>query len=187
MNRNASTEDFQGVVEKHMTPGMKLSRPTAKMDWFFHEWVYTTPVPRYKLDYTLTDADGGKCLLKATVTQSEVPKIFVMPVPMYIDLDGRVDAHRIDAHGGQFHQQRNPGDAAEATAKSDVELLARYTRSPVNGHCSPAATGTLRRHHDRDGWHRRVGNLYQSVRGGAARPHAVSDSGRVDGGRRCWR
>ncbi|HEX3747429.1 MAG TPA: M1 family aminopeptidase [Bryobacteraceae bacterium] len=89
MNRNASTEDFESIVEKHMTPGMKLSAD-GKMSWFFNEWVYTTPVPRYKLDYTLTDADGGKCLLKATVTQSEVPQTFVMPVPIYIDLDGRI-------------------------------------------------------------------------------------------------
>ena len=89
MNRNASTEDFQAIVEKHMTPGMKLTSE-GKMDWFFHEWIYTTPVPRYKFDYTLTDADGGKCLLKATVTQSEVSKTFLMPVPIYIDLDGRI-------------------------------------------------------------------------------------------------
>jgi aminopeptidase N len=89
MNKNASTESFERVAEKHMTPAMRITA-TGKLDWFFYEWIYATPVPRYKLDYTLTDADGGKCLLKATVTQSEVPQSFLMPVPIYVDLDGRV-------------------------------------------------------------------------------------------------
>ena len=89
MNKNASTESFERIVEKHMTPGMKLTE-SGKMDWFFHEWLFDTPVPRYKFDYTLADADGGKCLLKATITQSEVPDAFVMPVPVYADFDGHV-------------------------------------------------------------------------------------------------
>jgi len=89
MNRNASTESFERIAEKHMTPATKIAA-SGKLDWFFYEWIYATPVPRYKLDYTLTDADGGKCLLKATITQSEVPQSFLMPVPMYVDLDGRV-------------------------------------------------------------------------------------------------
>jgi hypothetical protein len=89
MNRNASTESFERIAEKHMTPAMHLTA-NGKLDWFFYQWIYATPVPRYKLDYTLTDADGGKCLLKAAVTQSEVPQNFLMPVPVYVDLDGRV-------------------------------------------------------------------------------------------------
>jgi hypothetical protein len=89
MNKNASTESFQRVVEQHMSPGMNLAR-NGKMDWFFYEWLYATAVPRYKLDYTLTDADDGKCLLKATLTQSEVPANFLMPVPLYADFDGRI-------------------------------------------------------------------------------------------------
>jgi hypothetical protein len=89
MNKNASTENFAKVVEKHMSPGMNLAG-NGKMDWFFYEWLYSTAVPRYKLDYTLTDTDGGKCLLKATLTQSDVPANFLMPVPLYVDMDGKI-------------------------------------------------------------------------------------------------
>jgi aminopeptidase N len=89
MNKNASTEGFENIVQKHMSPVMDAAG-TGKIDWFFYEWLYATPVPRYKFDYTLTDADGGKCILKATVTQSEVPANFVMPVPIYADFDGKV-------------------------------------------------------------------------------------------------
>jgi hypothetical protein len=44
MNRNATTERFQRVVEKHMTPGMNVTGD-GKMDWFFGEWVYGTALP----------------------------------------------------------------------------------------------------------------------------------------------
>ncbi len=89
MNRNASTESFERVVEKHMSPGMNLAG-TGKMNWFFYEWIYSTAVPRYKLDYTVTDAEGGKFLLTATLTQSDVPANFLMPVPLYADFDGNI-------------------------------------------------------------------------------------------------
>jgi hypothetical protein len=89
MNRNASTESFQRVAEKHLPPNLDLAG-NGKLDWFFSEWVYGTAVPRYKLDYTVTDADGGKFLLKASLTQSEVPPEFMMPVPLYLDFDGQI-------------------------------------------------------------------------------------------------
>jgi hypothetical protein len=88
-NKNASTEDFQRIVEKHMSPQLNLKRD-GKMDWFFQEWLYGVTVPRYKFDYTLTDTDGGKCILKGTVTQSEVNDTFLMPVPVYVDIDGHI-------------------------------------------------------------------------------------------------
>src|ERR1700683_5356954 len=52
MSKNASSESFERVVEKHMSPGMNLGGD-GKMTWFFQEWLYNTPVPRYKFDYTL--------------------------------------------------------------------------------------------------------------------------------------
>jgi len=88
-NRSASTESFQRVAEKHLPPNLDLAG-NGKLDWFFSEWVYGTAVPRYKLDYTVTDADGGKFLLKASLTQSEVPPDFMMPVPLYVDFDGQI-------------------------------------------------------------------------------------------------
>ena len=86
-NRNATTETFQRVVEKHMRPNMDLYRD-GKMDWFFGEWVYGTAIPRYKFEHTLTTLADGKCLLKGTVTQSDVPKDFAMLVPLYLEFDG---------------------------------------------------------------------------------------------------
>src|SRR5262249_33295010 len=89
MNQNATTESFQAVAEKYMTQQMDLES-NHKLNWFFREWVYGTQVPKYKFEPTVTEAEGGKWLLKATLTQSEVDSNFAMLVPLYADFDGKV-------------------------------------------------------------------------------------------------
>jgi hypothetical protein len=89
LQKNASTESFQAMVEKHMTPSMNLAND-GRMDWFFREWVYGTDVPSYRLEYSLTNEAGGKVLFKGTVTQSGVPERFVMAVPLYFDFGGTI-------------------------------------------------------------------------------------------------
>lgn len=86
-NRNASTEDFERVVEQHMKPALDLDR-NGTMRWFFKEWVYGTDVPAYRLKYSLTPAAEGKTLLTANITQAGVPDNFRMLVPIYLDFDG---------------------------------------------------------------------------------------------------
>jgi hypothetical protein len=85
--QNASTADFQKMVEKHMTPAMNLDG-NGRMDWFFNEWVYGIEAPRYRLDYSLTD-EGGKVWLKGTIEQSDVTTNFKMLVPLYLDFTGK--------------------------------------------------------------------------------------------------
>ena len=87
LNRNASTEGFQAVAEKHMTPQMDVSG-IHKLDWFFRQWVYGSTVPRFKFTPELTPAGDGKWLLKAVLTQSEVEPSFVSLVPIYADFQG---------------------------------------------------------------------------------------------------
>jgi len=86
LNRNASTQNFQRVVEKHMRPAMDLTRD-GKMDWFFREWVYGTTLPHYKFDYDVTPAGDG-FVLHGSLTQSEVTPDFTMLVPMYVEFSG---------------------------------------------------------------------------------------------------
>ncbi|MBI1898936.1 MAG: hypothetical protein HYS04_20750 [Acidobacteria bacterium] len=89
LHKNASTESFKAVVEKHLKPGMDLDG-NGRLDWFFNQWVYGTGIPRYKFDYTLAPAGGEEVLLSATLTQSDVSAGFRMPVPVYGDFDGRL-------------------------------------------------------------------------------------------------
>ena len=89
LNKNASTESFKSVVEKHMKPALDLER-NGKADWFFREWVYGTELPSYHMDYSLALEEGGKYMFTAKVTQSGVSSRFVMSVPIYFDFDGHV-------------------------------------------------------------------------------------------------
>ncbi len=86
----ATTEDFQAMVEKHISPGMDL-QGNGKMDWFFREWVYGTALPTYAFDYSFEKVPAGDVVLKYKVTQSGVDKNFGMPVPIYLQLaDGKI-------------------------------------------------------------------------------------------------
>jgi hypothetical protein len=85
----ASTEDFQRMAEKHMRPDMDLEK-NGHLNWFFLEWVYSTDVPSYRLDYTLADAEGGKTLLTMKIAQEGVGPLFKMIVPVYLDYDGKL-------------------------------------------------------------------------------------------------
>ena len=80
----ASTESFKAVAEKHMNKQMDL-QGNGRLDWFFKEWVWGTEVPRYNFKYQVQPAEGGKFLVQAEITQSEVDQNFAMLVPIYAD------------------------------------------------------------------------------------------------------
>jgi hypothetical protein len=76
-NQNASTADFQAMVEKH------IGQP---MDWFFTEYVYGTEIPTYDFQYTLKPAADGKTILQCSLTQSGVSDQFQMRMPVYVTI-----------------------------------------------------------------------------------------------------
>lgn len=78
--KNASTQDFQHVVARHMND---------PMDWFFNEWVYGTEIPTYRFSYDLKDAGGGKTALHMDLAQSGVSDSFFMKVPVYVWVQGQ--------------------------------------------------------------------------------------------------
>lgn len=90
-NRNASTEDFRAVVTKQMKPSMDLGGDHT-MNWFFNQWVYGTDLPRYRLEYSLQPAEGGKVMMTGKLTQSEVSGDFRMRVPIYVEFDKQQEA-----------------------------------------------------------------------------------------------
>jgi len=86
-NRAVSTEDFRAVVEKRMKPNMDLDH-NHRMHWFFDEWVFTTDVPSYRLEYSLKPDGNGKTVLSGRLTQSGVLPEFRMLVPVFADVGG---------------------------------------------------------------------------------------------------
>jgi aminopeptidase N len=87
-NRAVSSEDFIALVEHHMKPMMDLDG-NHTMQWFFHEWLYGTDVPSYRLEYSLTPDAGGKQQLSGKLTQSGVSEEFKMAVPIFADFAGK--------------------------------------------------------------------------------------------------
>jgi hypothetical protein len=77
--KNASTEDFRRIVEKHAG---------VSAEWFFEEWVYGAYTPKYDFSYQLADAENGQTEVSITVTQSDVPETFQMQLPLYISVKG---------------------------------------------------------------------------------------------------
>jgi hypothetical protein len=87
--KNASSEDFIAVVQKHMKPVMDLDGRHS-MDWFAREWIYGTSLPKYRMEYSLKPGPNGNTHFAAKITQSDVPPDFLMRVPIYLDFDGKV-------------------------------------------------------------------------------------------------
>ena len=77
------------VVEKHLKPALDVEG-NKRIDWFYRDWIYGNELPKYRLDYSFTPGDGGKVQFKGKLTQSGVSPAFVMRVPLYFDIDGRV-------------------------------------------------------------------------------------------------
>ena len=82
-NKDVSTNDFKLALEKHMLPSMDLAG-NKKMDWFFDQWIYGIEMPSYRLEYSLSMADG-RTVLNGRLAQSGVSPAFRAPIPIYID------------------------------------------------------------------------------------------------------
>jgi hypothetical protein len=89
-NRPASTEDFQAIVEKYMTPRMNMDG-SHNMNWFFREWVYGTDIPHYDFEYEYRELPGKGQVAHIKLVQSGVSQDFRMLVPVYAEMtDGQM-------------------------------------------------------------------------------------------------
>ncbi len=82
--KNPTTEEFQAVIEKHMSPRLDATH-NGKMDWFFDEWVRGSEIPRYKVNVDVEKVSSNKYRLKGSVEQSGVSPNFRMLVPLYLE------------------------------------------------------------------------------------------------------
>ncbi len=80
-DRVLTTEDLQRAVEQVMTPAMALES-TRSMDWFFDQWVRSTGIPRYSVEFAVQVQAKG-LLVRGTLKQSGVPENFLAAVPLY--------------------------------------------------------------------------------------------------------
>jgi Peptidase family M1 domain len=78
-----STRQFQKEVEAAMTPKMDLEGGHS-LDWFFDQYVSGTGIPHYKVEFTTRRTEKG-FQVRGKLLQSEVPRSFIAPVPLYIN------------------------------------------------------------------------------------------------------
>lgn len=121
--KNASTADFQTIVERHMVPAMNATGD-GKMDWFFKQWVYGTEIPRYVAEIKVEKA-GEETRLVGSIKQEGVSKDFRALVPVYLDFDK-----------GQYVRVGMIPLIGESTAPIDTKLKLpkRPKRALVNAH-----------------------------------------------------
>src|SRR6266853_2017652 len=84
--RALSTEDLQKAVERVMTPAMALEGGHS-MDWFFEQFVRSTGVPAYELEYSVRPGPKG-FVVRGKLIQKNVPDDFVLRVPIYGQAQG---------------------------------------------------------------------------------------------------
>jgi Peptidase family M1 domain len=84
--KEATTENFQAIAEKHVPQSMRLTKDN-RLDWFFGQWVYGTAIPRYQSKFDVADLGGGKYKVTGSITQSEVPDNFAVVMPVYVHFD----------------------------------------------------------------------------------------------------
>ena len=91
--KRATTEDFQGVVERHAG---------IPMDWFFDEWVKGTQIPTYHVAWTNQPGDNNTTVIKFRITQDNVGPDFEMPVLITADLgENRTARFRLMVKGSK--------------------------------------------------------------------------------------
>jgi hypothetical protein len=82
-HRALTTADLQRAVEKVMTKEMDIEGGRS-MDWFFDQWVSSTPVPRYSVNFSVKPtAAGDRFIVRGKLKQEGVPENFTAPVPLY--------------------------------------------------------------------------------------------------------
>lgn len=78
-----SNEGLQRAAEKVMTPAMALEGGKS-LDWFFDQFVHSTGIPKYEVEFSAKAQPNGTFLLKGKLKQSGVPANFIASVPIYL-------------------------------------------------------------------------------------------------------
>ena len=82
-NGAASTDDFRKVAGEHFARspiGKKYG--LTDLNWFFRQYVYTTDLPSYKLEYAIQAQPDGSVMVTGNVLQEGVHDKFFMALPL---------------------------------------------------------------------------------------------------------
>ena len=113
--RSPSTDDFQAVAERHMSPAMDLAGD-GTLDYFFEQWIRGTDIPTLSSTLEVTDLGDGRYRISGNVSQEDVSEGFRTLVPIYLDFGDNVvkfgavalSGPTSQALNGQFPLPRSP-------------------------------------------------------------------------------
>lgn len=91
-NGSARTEDFWSVASQHFarTP-IARKFGLRDLDWFFKQWVYSTGLPTYQMEYEIkTQPDG--LFVSGVVKQTGVGTDWQMVLPLVMSFEGNQEA-----------------------------------------------------------------------------------------------
>ncbi|MBI2956668.1 MAG: hypothetical protein HYY26_05090 [Acidobacteria bacterium] len=77
-----TTAAFQRALEAAL-PAPADVEQSGRLDWFFEQWVYQTGIPRYRLRWQARRQGEGAWAVEGTIEQSEVPDVFLTPLPVF--------------------------------------------------------------------------------------------------------
>ena len=125
----ATTEDWKASMEKTMPKSMDL-RGDGKLDWFFDEYVYGTELPHYAVSSEFTVGADGVTSVHMKLAQSNVSKTFVMPVPLYLQMQNgatvriaNVVIHGSDTIDHTFQLGKLPSPAKALLVNYNADVL----------------------------------------------------------------
>ncbi len=78
--RNATTADFQAIIERHAPAPF-----TGDMGWFFRQWVDGMTLPKIESTIGVEEASRGRYRITGNIVQSGVPDDFVSLIPLYFE------------------------------------------------------------------------------------------------------
>ena len=125
----ATTEDWKASMEKTMPKSLDL-RGDGKLDWFFNEYVYGTELPHYTVSSQFTANADGTTSAHLKLDQSNVSKDFVMPVPLYLQMENgntvriaNVVIHGSDTVDHTFMLPKLPSPAKAILVNYNADVL----------------------------------------------------------------
>jgi hypothetical protein len=125
----ATTEDWKASMEKTMPKSLDL-RGDGKLDWFFDEYVYGTELPHYTVSADFTVGADGVTSAHLKLAQSNVSKNFVMPVPLYLQMQNgstvriaNVVIHGSDTIDHSFQLGKLPSPAKAMLVNYNADVL----------------------------------------------------------------
>jgi aminopeptidase N len=99
-DRNALTEDFQRVMEKHYG---------RRLDWFFGEWIYKPGFPAYRVRWAWRDHLKQTCV---SVDQAQADTVFRTPLDIEFRTGSEVRRETVNPQKREqvfcFHQSNKP-------------------------------------------------------------------------------